>query len=145
MIHSVHSCFHTIYLAFSNSNSLTTLAFFPLKISLLVLLELIKQIRFFFSAKFNQKPIKRTCWWREPIFMLYLKQQKNDTKAFLVCYRLFFFFFFLFFFFFFSQCFPFCVLFFFFFFLRFLDFFFFFSTRSQPLLFFFFFFDEVGF
>ena len=93
MIHSVHSCFSTIYLAFSHSNSLTT-RLFPLKISLLVLLELIKQIRYFFSAKFNQKPIKRTCWWREPMFKLHLKQQKNDTKAFLVCYRLFFFFFF---------------------------------------------------
>ena len=28
MIHSVNSCFHTIYLAFSHSNILTTLAFF---------------------------------------------------------------------------------------------------------------------
>ena len=137
MIHSVHSCFHTIYLAFSHSNSLTT-RLFPLKISLLVFLELIKQIRFFFSAKFNQKPIKRTCWWREPIFKLHLKQQKNDTKAFLVCYRLFFFFFF------FSMLSFLCSFFFFFFFLRFLDFFFFFSTRSQLLLFFFFF-EEVGF
>ena len=136
MIHSVHSCFHTIYLAFSHSNSLTT-RLFPLKISLLVLLELIKQIRFFFSAKFNQKPIKRKCWWREPIFKLHLKQQKNDTKAFLVCYRLFFFFFFF-------QCFPFCVPFFFFFFLRFLDFFFFFQLDLN-FYFFFFFFDEVGF
>ena len=114
MIHSVHSCFHTIYLAFSHSNSLTT-RLFPLKISLLVLLELIKQIRFFFSAKFNQKPIKRTCWWREPIFKLHLKQQKNDTKAFLVWYRLFFFF-------------------------AVSRLLFFFSTRSQLLLFFFFFF-----
>ena len=125
MIHSVHSCFHTIYLAFSHSNNLTTQNFS------LSSFGTNQTNRFFFSSKFNQKPIKRTCWWREPIFKLYLKQQKNDTKAFLVCYRLFFFFFFF-------QCFPFCVLFFFFFFFAVSRLFFFFFQLDLNLYFFFF-------
>ena len=61
MIHSICLCFHIIYLAFSHSNYLTTLSFFPLRISLLVLLELIKQVRFF--RKIQSKTYQRIGWW----------------------------------------------------------------------------------
>ena len=82
MIHSVHSCFHTIYLAFFFLSKFDHSSPFSLRISLLILLELVKQISFFFFRKINQTQPKDRLVGSTNIQVFYLRQQNKGTKNF---------------------------------------------------------------